>query len=133
MTRSGKSIAISLSTLLAMNASGETGNLKGQRIHSDGQKNLFDKRLSTLSIRIGLGAVNPMDQFGCGSSRQSCRLRSTNRLYSLKNLRDTFSPAFAGNQDTGVKNYSHAGGVHGLRLAMISSRSAAKSGSIRGS
>jgi hypothetical protein len=41
----------------------------------------------------------------------------------------TFAPAFSGNEYTGIEDYSHEEISRGLRLLMICSRSAAKSGS----
>jgi hypothetical protein len=44
-----------------------------------------------------------------------------------------FAPAFFGNEYTGIEDYSHERISRGLRLLMICSRSAAKSGSSVGS
>jgi hypothetical protein len=54
-------------------------------------------------------------------------------MYPFKDFSDTTATAFCCDEDTGVQNQSHAERLRGLRLFMISLRSAAKSASIVGS
>ena len=51
-------------------------------------------------------------------------------FHALQETSHAAPAPLACNQDTGIEDYSHVGGFHGPRLLMISSRSAAKSGSI---
>ena len=54
-------------------------------------------------------------------------------LYALENLPHAFPVPFACDQNTGIEDQSHSAKSRGLRFRMISSRSAANSGSILGS
>ncbi len=55
------------------------------------------------------------------------------RQHPLDDGLHTFAPAFSSDEYAGIEDYSHEEISRGLRLLMISSKSAAKSGSSVGS
>jgi len=125
--------ADALAHLLAVDASCQPRNLQRERMHRQGPIDFLDESLSAEAVGISLSPVDAMCQFDSGHSRERGSGLSARGLDALQNLRHAVLTPLACDQDAGVEDYSHAGGFHGLRLSMISLRSAANSGSMRGS
>ena len=85
-----------------------------------------------LLLGVRLRPVCAVHQLGDGHDGQTDLDLAVRGLYLFEDLADGVAPAFGGDDDAGVEDQSHAGGFHGLRLATISSMSAAKSGSRTG-
>src|SRR5579859_474163 len=87
----------------------------------------------SFAIRVGFGPVDTVGQFDNGHNGEGGVNFPEGGLNSLENLPHAFPASFPSDEYAGVENYSHVETLRGLRLLMISSRSAAKSGSILGS
>src|SRR5271166_5366113 len=92
----------------------------------------LDKLQPSLLLRLCLGAMGPVHEFGHRHDRQADLAFSLAGLYLLEDLPDAVTSALGSDEDAGIEDYSHAGGFHGLRFLTISSTSAAKSGSRTG-
>lgn len=125
--------ADSLVQPLAVDTSCQPCHLQRERVHGHGQKEFFDERFAALAIGFCFGPVNTVRQFDGSNGGERSGCLSTPGFDTLQYLPQAIPASLACDQDTGVEDYSHAGGFHGLRFLMISSRSAAKSGSMRGS
>src|ERR1700719_3351116 len=69
-----------------------------------------------------------MHELGQSNRREHCPLIACHCNDLFEHLRDIVASAFSGDDDAGVEDQSHAGGLSGsLRLLMISSRSRPKS------
>ena len=119
--------------LFAVDAPGQPSHFQRERMHGYGLEEFFDEGFPALAVGVGPGSIDTVRQFHSSHRRDRSGGLSTRGLDTLQNPLHTVSAPLACDQDAGVEDYSHAGGFHGLRLRMISSRSAAKSGSIRGS
>jgi len=122
-----------LAHLLAVDTPGQPRHFQRERMHSHRLEEFFDEGFPTLAVGVCPGSIDTVRQFYGSHSRERSGGLSTHGLDPLQDFPHTVPAPFACDQDAGVEDYSHAGGFHGLRLLMISSRSAAKSGSIRGS
>jgi hypothetical protein len=131
IARSSKARAIPFAAL-AFNASDTSGDLQCQCMDWDIAAHLFDEGQPLLAPGIGLGAIGSMHQLGDGNDGEPNIDLPVSGAYLFKDVSDVVAAAFGGNHDAGVENQSHAGGFQGWRLRMISSTSAAKSGSRTG-
>src|SRR5215469_11555923 len=102
-------------------------------MHRHGLEEFFDEAFPALAVGVCFRSIDAVRQFPGRYSRERSGGLSTHGLDTLQDLAHTVPAPLTCDQDAGVEDYSHAGGFHGLRLRMISSKSAAKSGSIRGS
>jgi hypothetical protein len=128
-----KSYAYTASRLLALNLAGELSDLERDRVHRHVAAQFLSECSTTRTVGIALSAVNTMSKFDDGNGRESGFRLTVSVPHSVEDLPHTLTAALGCYQDAGVKNYSHAERSRGLRLLMISLRSAAKSGSIVGS
>src|SRR5208282_169298 len=119
--------------LLALDASGKLRDLYRHGMHHHVAPKLVGKGAPSIAVRIAPGSVDAMGQFHDGHNRERGVNFPLCRLHPFQNVPHTFPAALPGNEHAGVENYSHVEMLRGLRLLMISSRSAAKSGSSVGS
>jgi len=92
----------------------------------------LDKLQPALLLRLCLGAIGPVYEFGNRHDRQADISFSLAGLYLFEDSPDAATSALGSDDDAGIEDYSHAGGFHTLRFLTISSTSAAKSGSRTG-
>jgi hypothetical protein len=93
----------------------------------------FAKGSTPFTIRVGFGPVDTVGEFDDGHNREGGVNFPESGLNSLQNLTHAFPASLSGDEHAGVEDYSHVETLRGLRLSMISSMSAAKSGSSLGS
>jgi hypothetical protein len=78
------------------------------------------------------GALNSMCQFDDAHYGQAQIDFTVYGVDLFEDLTDSLSQSLSRDDDGRIEDQSHEGGFHGLRLRMISSTSAAKSGSREG-
>jgi len=120
----------SLCGLLAFDAAGKLRDGKRNGMDDYPLKNVTREGATAFALGIGSCAVDAVGQFD-GADRGQREIELTMGCSCLtEDVSDVFASPFTGDEDGGVEDQSHAEVSRGLRFAMISSMSAAKSGSI---
>ena len=121
------------SCLFALEAASKLRDFYGHWMHHHVTAEFFAKGPPPLAVSIAFGPVDAVGQFDDGHNRERGVNFPVRSLHSLEDLPHTFPATFPSDEYAGVEDYSDVETLRGLRLLMISSRSAAKSGSIVGS
>lgn len=121
------------SGLLALDAPRQFRDISRYRMHDHVAAEFLRKCLPSSTVCVTLGAIDAVRQFHQGHDRKRSVLFSVPGLHPLDDGLNTLTSAFPCNKHAGIEDYSHEGISRGLRLLMISSKSAAKSGSSVGS
>src|SRR5437667_6664462 len=119
--------------LFSLDASCKLRDLHGHGVHHHVAAEFFGKGSPPLAVRIALGPVDAVGQFDDSYNREGGVNFPLRSLHPLEDFPHTFLAALSCDKHAGVEDYSHVETLRGLRLLMISSRSAAKSGSSVGS
>lgn len=119
--------------LLSFNPTGKLCDVHCNWMNHHIAAKLRCKRTPTLTVHIISGAVDSVGEFYNRYHRKSGLDFSVCSLNTSEDLTQALSSPLARNKDAGVENQSHGEMLRGLRLLMISSRSAAKSASSVGS
>src|SRR5438132_2499360 len=115
--------------LLALDAASKLRDFHGHWMHHHVTAEFLAKSPPPLAVRIALGAVDAVSQFDDGHDRECGVSFPVRSLHPLEDLPHTVPATLPCDEHAGVEDYSHVETLRGLRLLMISSRSAAKSGS----
>ncbi len=125
--------AYAVGCLLALYLPSELSDFECDWMDGHVTTQFFGKGSSALTVSITLGSVYAVSQFYDSYRREARFSLTLHCLYSFEDCSDTLATAFSCDEDAGVENQSHAERSRGLRLLMISLRSAANSASIVGS
>lgn len=119
--------------LLTFYLSRELSDLERNRIDQDGAADVLNKHPAAVAASIVLSAVDAVSQFyNCYGGETGLGL-ALGSFHPFEDVRDALASPLSSDEDAGVENYSHAERSRGLRLSMISRRSAAKPASRVGS
>jgi len=119
--------------LLALDSSGKLSDEQRERMHDHVPGQFFDEFCAPHTIGIGFGPVDAVRQFDDADDRKRTFRIAAGDANTLDDLFDGLLAPFARDQYGGIEDQSYAEVSRGLRLATISSRSAANPASIAGS
>src|SRR5208282_4872834 len=98
-------------------------DFQGQRVDRDRPAKFVHKTAPAIAVGFGLGAIDAVRQLHDSDSGESALGLSLRGSSAFQNVPDALPQALACDEQTGIEDQSHAGGLSGLRwLSIISLR-----------
>lgn len=121
-----------LGRLFSLDLSSELRNLQRYGMHNQIVKGTLGEDAPPLAVCLGFCSIHTVGQFDDTDRRERDIYLTVHHPRIMKDIFDRATTPFGRDQDTRIKNQSHADVSRGLRFRMISSMSAAYSASMVG-